>query len=224
MANNYYDATGVLVLDQITPVITALFDGLNLDAAYPGNGEAYIALISESNAALWDDIHESLAKLATSLGLPMPDEELPPIEELLELLAKHFGTDQDEALVQMIEEHRFEDTADLDALFLIATRFNDSHNLSEIRFEGSWRCDKPRLFEFGGEGWYLSREFETFSISGQALQLGPEIRRALLADELDKAAALIAREANRLLAGINDAARREQLRNRVAALLQASPA
>ncbi|VFR32234.1 hypothetical protein ANK1_4110 [plant metagenome] len=224
MANNYYDATGVLVLDQITPVITALFDGLSLDASYPGDGQAYIALISESNAALWDDIHENLTGLAKSLGLPMPDEDPPPIEEVLELLAKHFGTDRDEALAHMIEEHSFEDAADLDALFLIATRFNDGHNLSEIRFEGSWHCDKPRLFEFGGDGYYLSREFEAFSASGQAVQLGPEIRRALVADELDKAAALIARETTRLLAGVNDAERRKQLQERIAALLHASPA
>ena len=31
MSNNYYDATGVLVLDRITPVMTALFGGFNLD-------------------------------------------------------------------------------------------------------------------------------------------------------------------------------------------------
>lgn len=30
MANNYYDATGTLVLDKVTPVIKALFDGFNL--------------------------------------------------------------------------------------------------------------------------------------------------------------------------------------------------
>ena len=51
MANNYYDATGVLVLDQVTPVITALFGGLKLDASYPGNGEVYIAQIAEDSGA-----------------------------------------------------------------------------------------------------------------------------------------------------------------------------
>lgn len=49
MANNYYDATGVLVLERVTPVITTLFGAFNLDADYPGNGQAYIARIAESN-------------------------------------------------------------------------------------------------------------------------------------------------------------------------------
>ena len=31
MANNYYDATGVLMLNRITPVITALFGAFELD-------------------------------------------------------------------------------------------------------------------------------------------------------------------------------------------------
>jgi len=39
MSNNYSDATGVLVLDRITPVITALFGGFNLDETYPGDGD-----------------------------------------------------------------------------------------------------------------------------------------------------------------------------------------
>ena len=39
MANTYFDATGVLVLDRVTPVITTLFGGFKLDEAYPGNGE-----------------------------------------------------------------------------------------------------------------------------------------------------------------------------------------
>lgn len=43
MANNYYEATGVLILDEVTPVITALFDAFNLDPDFPGNGQAYIA-------------------------------------------------------------------------------------------------------------------------------------------------------------------------------------
>lgn len=31
MAQNYYDATGTLVLDKVTPIIKALFGGFNLD-------------------------------------------------------------------------------------------------------------------------------------------------------------------------------------------------
>ena len=46
MANNYYEATGVLVLDRVTPVIQALFSAFALDESHPGNGQAYIAQIA----------------------------------------------------------------------------------------------------------------------------------------------------------------------------------
>lgn len=51
MANNHYEATGVLVLDRVTPVIRALFGGFQLDADYPGNGDAYIALVASNPQA-----------------------------------------------------------------------------------------------------------------------------------------------------------------------------
>ena len=59
MANNYYEATGVLVLDRVTPVIQALFGAFALDESHPGNGQAYIAQIAETTrkvTALIDDI------------------------------------------------------------------------------------------------------------------------------------------------------------------------
>ena len=115
----------------------------------------------------------ALVKVLTGLGYeeptPIQSQSIPP---LLELLAVHFGADEDEELGNLIERHSFEDTADLDALFLIATRFDDGHHLTAIQFEGCWYCSKPRLFEFGGNGCYLSREVRVISSSSQALQLG----------------------------------------------------
>ncbi|TBU88450.1 hypothetical protein [Phytopseudomonas dryadis] len=222
MANNYYDATGVLVLDRITPVIAALFSGFKLDASYPGNGQAYIARIAEDNEPDWDTIYENLVDLAVSSNLPVSTEDIPPMDELLAVFAKHFGADHDEALMNLIEQHGFDDVVDVDALFLIATRFNDGHNLKEICLEGCWHCSKARLFEFGGDGYYWSHEFETFSASGQAIQLGREIRRALLSSDLDTAATAIERETTRLLSGINDEAQRKQLHRRVIGQLSAN--
>lgn len=157
MANNYYEATGVLVLDRVTPVIQALFGAFALDESHPGNGQAYIAQIAETTNPQWPDVLDGLEDLATQLGIPMPDDEGLSIPPLLELLAVHFRADEDEELGNLIDRHSFEDTADLDALFLIATRFDDGHHLTAIQFEGCWYCSKPRLFEFGGNGCYLTR-------------------------------------------------------------------
>ena len=120
MANNYYEGTGVLVLERVTPVIKALFSAFALDETYPGNGAAYIAQIAENNDPQWTDVLDGLEDLAVQLGIPMPDDEELSIPSLLERLASHFGAEQDAELENLIEHHQFEDSADLDALLLIA--------------------------------------------------------------------------------------------------------
>lgn len=221
MANNYYDATGVLVLDRVTPVITALFNGFALDENHPGNGRAYIARISESSDAQWSDVLDGLVDLAGALDLPVEDEE-PIIEILLRALATHFGVDQDEDLAHLIEHHAFEDAADLDALFLIASCFDDGHHLTAILLEGCWHCSKPRLFEFGGEGLFLSREVRLFGTSSDVIQLGDGIRNAILADETKEAASLILEKVMELLSSICDEHMRARLHRQVAECLLAS--
>lgn len=221
MANNYYDATGVLMLDRVTPVIKALFGAFALDENYPGNGQAYIAQIAEATDPQWSDVLDGLEDLAAQLGIPMPDDEELSIPPLLERLAAHFGAEQDEALQNLIEHDQFEDTADLETLFLIATRFDDGHHLTAIQFEGCWHCSKPRLFEFGGNGCYLSREVDVLRTSSQALRLGDQLRKAIVAADLEEASALIALEVGSLLAGIYEAQFRMSLRQRVAERLAA---
>ncbi len=223
MANNYYEGTGVPVLNRVTPVIKALFGAFALDENHPGNGQAYIAQIAETNDPRWTDVLDGLENLATQLGIPMPDDEELSIPPLLERLAAHFGADQDGELENLIEHHQFEDGADLEALLLIATRFDDGHNLTAIQFEGCWYCSKPRLFEFGGNGCYLSREVQVFRTSSQALQLGDQLRNTILAADIEEASALIALEAANLLAGITDEQFRLNVRHRIAERLVQTP-
>lgn len=222
MANNYYDATGVLNLDRVTPVITALFGSFKLDASYPGNGRAYIARISEESGGSWDDVQEGLLALATQLDLPAPDADgtdgadEAPIAAVLARLARHFGAERNEALANLIEHHEFEDDADLEALFLIASCFDDGHNLTAIQFDGCWYCSKPRLFEFGGDGCFLSREVRVFRTSSSAREIGLQLRNAIVAYDADAAAALIVAEAQGLLNGISDEPFRQLVAQRVA--------
>lgn len=225
MANNYYEGTGVLMLDRVTPVIKALFGGFALDENYPGNGQAYIAQIAETHNPQWDDVLEGLADLAATLGLDLPDQQGDSsLSGILELLAEHFGADQDEELANLIEHHNFEDGADLDALLLIATCLDDGHHLTAIQFEGCWYCSKPRLFEFGGDGCYLSREVQVVKASSQALQLGDQLHKAILATDAEEASVVIALEAGSLLAGINDEQFRMSVRRRVSERLAQAPA
>ena len=72
MANNYYEGTGVLVLDHVTPVIKALFGTFALDESHPGNGQAYIALIAETNDPRWTDVLDGLEELHRHPLRPLP--------------------------------------------------------------------------------------------------------------------------------------------------------
>lgn len=211
MANNYYDATGVLVLDKVTPIIQALFGGLDLDAAYPGNSQAYIARISEGSDALWDDIESNLDELAEGLGLP-PQEKGDGIRAVLRRWAVHFEVENNEPLNKLIETHDFEDAADLESLFLLAACFDDGHGLKAIVMEGCWHCSKPRLFEFGGEGHFISREVVVYRGSSSVQELGNDIRDALLTGNLDGAAERLASDVNGLLLGVRDEKQRQQLK------------
>lgn len=232
MANNYHDATGVLVLDRVTPVISALFGAFRLDASYPGNGKAYIARLAETDDPQWSDVFDGLMALAAQLDLPAPDDEGEDGENrdtelsvpaLIDLIAPHFGADQDQDLANLIEHHPFGGSADLDALFLIATCFDDGHQLVAIQIEGCWRRSRPLLFEFGGHGCFISRELTVSSESTHALQLGEALRTAILAGDLAAASNRIANETLALLAAITDAQVRARLRRAVGDRLLTDP-
>ena len=216
MANNYYDATGVLLLDRVTPIIVALFGGYHLDESHPGDGAAYIARRSESNDLQWSAVKDELIKLATQFNLTLGVEGDDSFEAVLEVFATHFGADKNEEFAHFVAHHRFQDSAELDALFRIATCFNDGHNLAAIQFEGCWYCEKPRLFEFGGSGTYISREVQLFGTSTHVLQLGEKLRNAILSNSIDDATRLISQETLDVLAGIKNGELREQLQHSVA--------
>jgi hypothetical protein len=137
MANTYYDATGVLVLDKVTPVIAALFGGYRLDESYPGKGEVYIARISEENMPSWDEVFENLKDFAADLSISISERDTENIRSLLKLLSGHFNAVDDEELCHRIEHDDFDDDTDLETLFIIATRFDDGHRLKAIKWEGA---------------------------------------------------------------------------------------
>lgn len=219
MANNYYDATGVLVLDRVTPVISALFDGFLLDATWPGNGQAFIARISDENDPQWPDIRDGLMSLAAQLGLPCPEAEDITINTILRLLAGHFHVADDDGLNTLIDAHSFEAAADLETLFVIAIYLDDGHGLRAIQFEGCWHCSKPRLVEFGGDGTFISREVIHYGNSRQPIEFGTRLRGTLIAGDLDTASAMFATMVRQTLSGITDKGTRDALAVRLATLL-----
>jgi len=215
MAQNYYDATGILVLTTVTPVIAALFGAFKLDATYPGDGQAYIAKIAEDNDPSWEDTQDSVCELAATLGLKLSEGQEGILEDWLYLLATHFGADRSEVLGNLIERNDFEGDADLGTLFDIARHFDDGHGLKAMKLEGCWHCSKPRLFEFGGNGEYYGRNIFLCDSSTLAVSLGEEIDLALEAGDLDKGADCILKKINSMLAGVSETEVCEALRTKL---------
>ncbi len=219
MSNNYYGSTGVLVLKNVTPVITALFGAFNLDESQPGDGQVYIASMSESDEPTWDEIHDGLASLASDMNLPLPDPADESIQDYLRLLAQHFGTADDVAFNKLLEKHDFEGSAGLGAVFALANHFDDGHGLKAMKLEGCWHSDRPRLFEFGGDGLYLSRNVRYSVDSSSAKVFGSDIDQALAHNDLDAAAKHLALQVEKILGSVVDTGTREQLGNKLAALM-----
>ena len=213
MADYHHKVTGVLVLDKVTPVITALFGDCHLDADYPGEGRAYIALPPETTPPCWKDILSRLSRLGADLGI-LPGEA-PDAETLLSSWAKHFQVGQDEEWDHLIEHYRFEGAAELDTLFLLATRFEDGHRLTAIEYEGSWYRSKPRLFAFGGHACFHSREVRLFERSWEVRAFGRALHLALSKPDLAEVSELVTQALSYLLDSIQNNSARDTVRRRV---------
>ncbi len=223
MSNSYYDMTGVLCLNEVTPVIKALFGGLSLDPTYPGNGEVYFCNISESNSQSWDDVLEALGSLAETLGIrPAPESEEPEADRLLHALAEHFDAAAHEGLESLVEGSTFEGDSDLDSLFVLAQAFNDGHGLKSIRYEGCWYEDKPLLWHFGGNGGLISQALTIDGSSSGLLSMADAIAAALDKHDIHAATKALEQHVRYLLGGIDADATRAALKNNLAkALLEA---
>ncbi len=229
MANTYFDLTGVLVLDKVTPVIEAVFGPYELDGKHPGNGEAYIANLAESSSCTWESIMDNLGELAEDVGVATtgPDgNEIETIGDMLKILAPHFNAVEDADLDRLIENDCFslDETADLTSLFVIAKAFDDGHGLKAIKTEGGWHCDKPLLFQFGGCGDYVGLHFSTHIDSHTASSFGERVEQALGNGQHDIVAQMVGERIDILLSGIKNRDAREDVQVKLASILNSGDA
>ena len=222
MANNYYDMTGVLCLREVTPVIQALFGAFELDAKYPGSGEAYIANLAETTSCSWNTVVENLGEYVKSLGLSVDEDDEETLDLYLKALATHFGIDFDAKVAPVLEDVDTEGyDAEIEKLFELARIFDDGHGLHAIKTESSWHCSKPRLFEFGGSGCFMGTHVIVDRSSDAAVRLGQDLETALVVKNVDEAAAVFLGDVRNTLSGIGDATTRDLIRVKLAELLVA---
>jgi hypothetical protein len=214
MASNYYDMTGVLVLEKTTPVIKAVFGCYKLDETEPGDGgsEVYIAKTAEDNSVHWDLIFEALGELLIEWNVTTEDNPPADMEACLTMVAKHFRQAENPDLLSIVESGDFTEESDLLTLFDLALIFDDGHGLREIRTEGCWYCSKPWLFNFGGDGMYVSKNLTLTGNSTSIVGLGEQINTEIAASDNAKAAATIASHIDSILNGVNDEVVRNAIR------------
>lgn len=216
MSQNLYDSTGVLELSAVTPLIRALFKGFGLDEHHPGDGQVFISRMSENSPPSWQDILEELRDLAESLDIDVPLGDEWFAGEYLQVIARHYGADSDPVLARLLATYQFTDAADLDTVYRVAERIDDGHGLKAMKIEGCWHSDRPRLFEFGGDCSYYSRQVKLESNTTNAVEFGAKLNSALVAGDAAAASAHIQSEFNKIVASIQD----DQMRGQVSDLLR----
>jgi hypothetical protein len=237
MANNYYNSTGVLSLNVITPVITALFEHYHLDGDYPGEGKAYIADIAEETDDSVDSLLERLQELAETLGVtldestetqvvPVAEADIPYgnesniCKEYLRKFGAYFNIpESDVGFYNSIEFSDFSDGIGIEQLFELALRFNDGHGLTSLSSEGSWYCSKPRLGEFGGNGLFLGVKCSLSRSSSELEGMAYALEGALLTANYDKAAGILCNEALHLLKAVKNPTERAVIQAKLSNLL-----
>lgn len=142
-----HDVTGVLTLDRVTPVITALFGTFVHRVVYPADGKGCRIEVSETAVPLWKDILKALIALEKDLEIQVPHylTPKPSMAMHLILLAAHLRADDRVDLHQLCVDHTFDGDADLAHLFMIATSLDDGHGLFAIRYQGAPSHGNPLL-------------------------------------------------------------------------------
>jgi len=223
MSDNYHEGTGELVLEEVTPIIKALFgsfeviwNGLDEDA-----NTASISFSTHSHYPNWGSIHERLKNLASSMKLSLPDGSDGSLLEYLYLFIAHFKQD-DDPFFENIDNCDFDDTPSLEILFNLAIRFDDGHGLKYIEFEESWYGSKLRHGDFGGGGTFISRDVTFNMNSHEAAHFAQPLSTALSSGNLEQATTHLLSEVNWLLGTIRDTDIRQKVRQGLISKLNAS--
>jgi hypothetical protein len=128
------EATGMLMLERITPVITALFGGYIQQATACQGG--FIIKLWEDMPPSWREVHRALVQLGNALDMPIPPKARSTIQGQLDWFAWFLRNEESSDLQALLRDHCFEGVADIETLFLLSDILNDGHGLFAMRFEG----------------------------------------------------------------------------------------
>jgi hypothetical protein len=128
------EATGMLMLERVTPVITALFGGYLQQATVCEKG--IMIKLWEDMPPTWRQVHQALVQLGNALGMPISGKSQFTIQGQLDWFSWFLRNEESPQLQTLLREHSFEGMADLDTLFLLSEILDDGHGLFFMRCEG----------------------------------------------------------------------------------------
>jgi len=137
------EATGMLMLERITPVITALFGGYLQQATVCQEG--IMIKLWEDMPPTWRQVHQALVQLGNTLDMPIPRKAQSKIKDHLDWFAWFLRSEESTRLQALLREHSFESMVDLDTLFLLSEILDDGHGLFAMRCEGLLPRGVPAL-------------------------------------------------------------------------------
>jgi hypothetical protein len=139
------EATGMLMLERITPVITALFGGYVQQVTACQDG--FIIKLWEDMPPSWRQVHQALVQLGDKLDMPIPLKAKSTIHGQLDWFAWFLREKESSDLQALLREHSFEGMADIETLFLLSDILDDGHGLFAMRFEGLLPRGIPALLQ-----------------------------------------------------------------------------
>lgn len=214
--NNERQISGVLVVQKLTPVISTLFSGFQLDLTRLPNGHLYFSKSAKAADLLWSELHRHLRSLIRQMGLTPKLNSVGSIWEYLLALATHFDTHRDPELLNTLTNLNFDGQVHPSALFFFATRFNDGHGLRAMKFQDvapvnyqdHLECYDYR--EYHGRNIWISDRLNTPGL------VGHQIDAALDHGDLDKAAHRLFAQIEHQLNGVFKLSVRNSLRAKIA--------
>lgn len=139
------EATGMIMVERITPVIAALF-GEFPQQTETCLGGLFIKLREESPPS-WKAVHKALVRLSDQLDMPIPRKQQATIQGQLDWMSWFLLGEESGVLKGFLQDFDFEGHADVETLVFLSDVLDDGHGLFASRYEGRPAPGVPTLLQ-----------------------------------------------------------------------------
>ncbi len=226
MANNYTDGTGAFVFDgetRLSPVSTILMNHIHQydkeyahgffleEGAYVSSEDIAESLIDYALSLVKDDVSKESLKRKLEKAKTECSEHKHKAFLKLPILLRQAGVTINDALAEAIAN---EATHPID--YVLAVIDDKDSNLLAASYEES-DGDKMRLGEFGGVGYFYSRNVHFVSSSSQTVGYGADLDKAIANRDMPTITALVSRQFAKAVDAILDSDIRYQVAKKLLA-------